>query len=69
MESKFSKYSAGFHKNHNTQHALLKLTEPWYSMVNKSNKVGAIVMNLSKAFDTINYNLLLCRLLASIQTL
>ena len=30
----------------------------------KSNKVGAIVMDLSKAFDKLNHNLLLCKLKA-----
>ena len=30
----------------------------------ESNKVGAIVMDLSKAFDKLNHNLLLCKLKA-----
>ena len=30
-------------------------------MLNKGDKVGAIVMTLSKAFDTLNHNLLLCK--------
>ena len=40
------------------------MIETWLSMVSKVNKVGAIVMDLSKAFDTLNHNLLLCRLKA-----
>ena len=30
----------------------------------KSNEVGVIVMDLSKAFDKLNHNLLLCKLKA-----
>ena len=33
-------------------------------MLNKGNKVGAIITDLLKAFDTLNYNLLLCKLKA-----
>ena len=51
MEPKLSKYIAGFRARHNTQHALLK-------MLNKGNKVGAIIMDLSKEIDTLNHNLL-----------
>ena len=61
MESKLSKYLAGFPKNHSTQHALLKMTEAWRCMLNKCNKVGALVMDLSKARDTLNHNLFLCK--------
>ena len=54
----------GFRAKHNTQHALLKMIETWGAMLNKGNKVGAIKMDLSKAFDTLNHNLLLCKLKA-----
>ena len=55
---------AGFRAKHNTQHALLKLIETWRAMLNKGNKVRAIIMDLSKAFNTLNHNLLLCKLKA-----
>ena len=64
MEPKLSKYLAGFHVKHNTQYALLKIIETWRAMLNKGNKVGAIIMDLSKAFDTLNHNLILCKLKA-----
>ena len=54
-----SKYLAGFRTKHNTQHAFLKMIETWHAMLNKDNRVGAIIMDLSKAFDTLNHNLLL----------
>ena len=62
MDPKHSQYLAGFHKNHNTQHALLKIIETWHFILNKRNKVGAIVIHLSKVFDTLNHQLLLCKL-------
>ena len=34
------------------------------SVLKKDNKVEALVLNLSKAFDTLNHNLLLCELKA-----
>ena len=37
------------------------MIETLCSMLNKGNKVGAIVMNLSKAFNILNHNLL-CKL-------
>ena len=61
MEPKLPKYLAVFRKNHNTQHALLKMIETWRYMPSKNNKVWAIVMDLSKAFDTPNY-ILFCKL-------
>ena len=64
IELKLPKYLVGFRAKHNTQHALLKVIETWRAMLNKSNKVGAIIMDLSKAFDTLNHNLLLCKLKA-----
>ena len=40
------------------------MIEFWRAMANKGNKVGAIVMDLSKAFETLNHKLLLCKLKA-----
>ena len=49
MQSKFSVYLTGFRKNHDTQHALLKVVETWKAKLNMSHKVGVIYMKLSKA--------------------
>ena len=62
MSDKFSKYPTGLRKNHNAQHALLNIIENWKSNVDKGNKVGTIFMDLSKAFDTLDYSLLIARL-------
>ena len=52
-------YLVGFRKNHTTPHVILKTSETWNLMLNNGHKVEAIVINLSKAFDTLNHNLLL----------
>ena len=58
MSGKFSKYLTEFRKNHNTQHALLIMIEHWKSNLNKENKIGAIFIDLSKAFKTLDHSLL-----------
>ena len=60
----FSDYIAGFRKSHGSQHCLVKMLENWKSALDKSESVCALFMNLSKAFDTINHDLLLAKLKA-----
>ena len=62
MQNKFSIYLTGSGKNHGTQHALLKMIETWKTKLNMSHKVGVIHMDLSKAFDSLNYELLIVNL-------
>ena len=62
FESKFSPLLTGFRKNHSTQNALLNMIEKWKHALDKGKKVGTIFMDLSKAFDTLNHNLLLAKL-------
>ena len=54
IETKFSKFLTGFRKNHNAQNALLRMIENWKMQLNKRNRIGVIVMDLSKTFDTLN---------------
>ena len=65
MEPKLFKYLAIFRRNHNTQHTLLRMIESWRALQNKGQKVGAIIMDMSKAFDTLNHKLLFKKLQAS----
>ena len=58
MQIKFSKYLTGFRKNRNTQNSLLRTIESWKVRLNGS-KVGVMITDLSKAFDSLNHELLL----------
>ena len=60
----FSDYITGFRKSHGSQHCLVKMLENWKSALDKSESVSALFMDLSKAFDTINHDLLLAKLRA-----
>ena len=46
----------------NTQHALLTLVENWRKGLDNKGFGGAILMDLSKAFDTLNHDLLIAKL-------
>ena len=58
-----SDYITGFRKSHGSQHCLVKMLENWKSALNNES-VCALFMDLSKAFDTINQDLLLAKLKA-----
>ena len=62
MESKFSKYFTGFHKNHNTQNSLLEMIESWKDRLSNGSAVEVIIMDLSKAFCSLYHDLLFAKL-------
>ena len=62
MKDKLSKCLTGFRKSHGTQHLLVTMLEKWQKAVDKGEYVSALFMDLSKAFDTINHDLLLAKL-------
>ena len=64
MCDKLSKYIAGFRKCHGTQHLLLVMLEKWKKSLDKGENVCTIFMDLSKAFDSLNHDLLLAKLKA-----
>ena len=57
-----SKVLTGFRKNKNTQPSLLKIPENFKEALDKGNSVSAIFMDLSKAFNTLNHDLLIDKL-------
>ena len=64
MENKLSKYVTGFRKSHKTQHSVTIMLEKWKNALDKGKYVCVLFMDLSKAFDTINHDLLLAKLTA-----
>ena len=64
MQNKFSKDLTRFWKNNNTQNSLLRMIESWKVKLNNGSKVGVIIIDLSKAFDRLNHELLLAKLKA-----
>ena len=52
----------GSRKGFSTQQALLFLIETWKNVLDRKAYVGAVLMDLSKAFNTINYDLLPAKL-------
>ena len=52
----------GFRKAHNTQHPLFKLLHSWQRELDSGGFVGAILIDLSKAYDCISHELLIAKL-------
>ena len=57
-----SEEQTGFRPNRSTQDALLRAIDDWKSALDSGQIVAAVMIDLSKAFDSINHNLLLKKL-------
>ena len=55
-------FMCGYRKGFSTQQALLSLIERWKNTLDQNGYGGAILMDLSKAFDTVNHHLLIVKL-------
>ena len=62
ISSYLSSLLCGFRKGYNTQHALIRMLEKWKGSLDNGENIGAILMDLSKAFDCIKHDLLLAKL-------
>ena len=49
----------GFRKGHSTEHALIELVNRIYNSFKENKYTLAVFIDLSKAFGTVNYNILL----------
>ena len=63
IEKHLSPHLCGYRKGYNCQYALLTMIERWKMSVDKGF-AGGVLMDISKAFDTINHQLLIATLYA-----
>ena len=57
-----SKYQCGFGKGFNAQHCLVSMIEKWKESVDNGRAFGALMTDLSKAFDYLHNGLLIAKL-------
>ena len=57
-----SPYLCGYRKGFSTQQALISLLEKQKIVLDRKGYAGAILMDLSQAFDTLNHDLLIAEL-------
>ena len=58
----FIEILCGFSKAHSTQQALFKLWVSWQNSIDKQEVVVSVLMDLSKACDSLPHDLLLAKL-------
>ena len=59
-----SKFQSGFRKGYGTQHCLLLMLEIWKEATDNNKAFGALLTDLSKAFDCLSHDLLIAKLYA-----
>ena len=62
MERYLSPYLCGYRKGYSCQHALLVMIEMWKKALDNEGIAAGVLMDLSKAFDTLNHDLLIAKL-------
>ena len=58
----FSDFLCGYRQGFSTQPVLIKLIESWRQSLDSRGYINAVLMDLSKAFATINHKLLIAKL-------
>ena len=62
MEDILSPNLCGFRKGYSPQYSLIQMLEKWRKCLDKKGVVGAILMDLSKAYDCLPTDLLIAKL-------
>ena len=61
MENYLSPYLFGVRKAHSTEQCLNTMLENWKKALDCNKKIGAVLADLSKAFDCLNHDLLIAK--------
>ena len=62
IDSHLSNYLCGFRKGYSTQYCLIAMLERWKKALDNQHLAGALLTDLSKAFDCLNHKLLIAKL-------
>ena len=62
FEPFLSKYQCGFRKRYSAQYCLLSMLEKSKSTIDNRKMFGALLTDLSKAFDRLSHDLLIAKL-------
>ena len=62
FECVLSKFKCGFRKGYSVQHCLLMMLETWREATDNNIGFGALLTDLSKAFDCLSHDLLIAKL-------
>ena len=62
FENLLFRFQCGFRKSYNAQHCLMVLIEKWKKCVDNGGAFGALLTDLSKAFDCLSHELLIAKL-------
>ena len=64
FETVLSKFQCGFRKGYNTQNCLLAIVQNYKKALDQGNEYGALLTDLSKAFDCLPHDLIVAKLYA-----
>ena len=62
LDNKLSKFQCGLKKGYGTQHSLSLMLEIWKGATDNNKAFGALLTDLSKAFDCLSHDLLIAKL-------